>query len=126
MELTFTGVTGKTPFTIELHTGKDEMISVAFDPARAILTVDRTRSGQTAFHKTFSARHEAPIRLADDRLAVRLLLDTASLELFAQAGEVSLTDLIFPSAGSRHLTLASNGAGPAVAGIIIQALQPAR
>lgn len=79
IELVFTGLAGKAPFTIELHTGKDEMTSVAFDPARAILAVDRTRSGQTAFHKTFSARHEAPVRLADDRLAIRLLLDTSSL-----------------------------------------------
>ena len=85
--------------------------------------MDRTRSGRTDFHRAFSSRHEAPLRLIDGRGALRLLLDTSSLEVFAQNGETVLTELIFPTAGPRDLSLTNDGEAPRVGTITIHAIK---
>ena len=124
VEMTFTGVTAKSSFSIHLHTGKDELTSIACDAARGRLAVDRTRSGRVDFHAKFPARHEAPLRIADGRCSVRLLLDTSSLEVFAQGGETVLAELIFPTAGPRNVSIAADGgAAPSVQSITIHALK---
>jgi len=123
VELSFTGITAKSAFTLQLHTGADEATAVHLDGARSRLIVDRTRSGRTDFHRAFSSRHEAPLRLIDGRVALRLLLDTSSLEVFAQNGETVLTELIFPSAGPRRLSLTNSSETMRVDGITIHAIR---
>jgi fructan beta-fructosidase len=126
VDMAFTSVSGKAPFSVHLHTGKDERTSLTFDPARHRLVVDRTASGRAGFHRDFSARHDAPLRIIDDGARIRLLLDASSLEVFAQGGETSLTELIFPAAGSRGLSIASEGDTPNVKAITIHALTSPR
>jgi fructan beta-fructosidase len=89
---------------------------------RQRLELDRTHSGITSFHSDFAARHGAPLRIAGGGVRLRFLLDASSLEVFAQGGETVLTDLVFPAAGSRTLTLASDGGTPSVEAITIHAL----
>lgn len=122
-ELTFTHITAKSAFTLRLETGADEATSILIDGTSAILTVDRARSGKTDFHREFAGRHEAPLRIIDGQVTLRLLVDTSSLELFAQKGETVLTDLIFPAAGARTLSLTTEGDAPAVSGITIHTLK---
>ena len=125
VEITFSGVKGKAPFTVQLQTGKDELTALRCDPSAGQITVDRSRSGQVTFHPRFSVRHHAPARFAGDRLSLQLLLDTSSLEIFAQQGETVFTELIFPSDAPRRIGLASEGDSPSVAGISIQPLRSA-
>jgi sucrose-6-phosphate hydrolase SacC (GH32 family) len=122
-EFTFTGISAKSAFTLQLHTGADEVTAVHLDGGRSRLIVDRTRSGRTDFHRAFSSRHEAPLRLIDGRVALRLLLDTSSLEVFAQNGETVLTELIFPTAGPRRLSVTNSGETMRVDGITIHAIR---
>ena len=124
VELTFSGLTAESAFTLQLHTGPEEATALVFDGARERLTVDRTRSGRTNFHRAFPARHDAPLRVTDGRVTLRLLLDTSSLEVFAQNGETVLTELIFPTAASRSLSLRNDGEAPRVGSIAIHALKP--
>jgi fructan beta-fructosidase len=123
VELSFTGITAKSAFTLQLHTGSEEATAIRLDGGRARLFVDRTRSGKTNFHAKFAARHEAPLRVPDGRVTLRLLVDTSSLEVFAQNGETLLTELIFPSAGPRRLSLTNSGETPRVDGITIHAIR---
>ena len=125
IEMVFTGVAGKAPFTILLHTGKDQRTALICDPSRERLIVDRSLSGKTSFHKTFPGSHEGRLRLDAERVSIRLLLDTSSLEVFAQGGETSLTELIFPAGGPRQISLASDGVTPSVGGIVIHELEAA-
>ena len=123
VDMRFTGVSGKAPFSVHVQTAADERTSLSVDPASNRLTLDRTRSGRTAFHRDFSLRHDAPLRIVDGALRLRLLLDASSLEVFALGGETVLTDLIFPSAGGRSLSIASDGAMPTVKSITIHAMR---
>jgi fructan beta-fructosidase len=126
MEFTFTGISAKSAFTLQLHTGPDQATTIRLDGARARLAVDRTRSGKTDFHAKFAARHEAPIPISDGRVTLRLLVDTSSLEVFAQNGETVLTEIILPTAGLRRLSLTNDGEAPRVGTITIHALKSAR
>jgi sucrose-6-phosphate hydrolase SacC (GH32 family) len=130
VEMNFSRVTGKDPFTVNLQTAAGERTSLTFDPTHNRLVLDRARSGQTGFHRDFSTRHEAPLRITNGDVALRFLLDASSIEILAQGGETSVTELIFPTAGPRGLTLTSEGATPNVTAITIHALtaatQPSR
>ena len=111
VEVKFSEVFPNAPFVINIHTGSAEVTTIAIDPSGAQLVIDRAHSGLKEFHPAFagSSRHAAPLRITDGHLTVRFLLDTSSLEVFAQDGETVLTDLIFPSAGKRSLGLSSEG-----------------
>ena len=126
VEVTLSGVTAATPFTLALETGPDERTSISCDPARGRLVVDRTRSGRVGFQPAFAGRHEAPLRLVDGRCRLRLLLDRSSLEVFAQDGETVITELVFPTTATRVLSLSARGAGmPLVGGIELHELSSA-
>ena len=111
VEMTFSEVFPSAPFVVNIHTGTAEVTAIAIDPREGQLTIDRMHSGIKEFHPAFAAssRHAAPLRIAEDILKIRFLLDTSSLEVFAQDGEIVLTDLIFPSAGKRSIGLSSEG-----------------
>jgi sucrose-6-phosphate hydrolase SacC (GH32 family) len=49
------------------------------------------------------------VDIASGQFTVRFLLDTSSLEVFAQEGRTALTDQIFPTAGKRSISLSSEG-----------------
>ena len=82
---------------------------IGVDRATKRLYVDRTRAGQSTFHPTFASRQYAPIRLTNGRARVRVLVDWSSVEVFADDGEVVITDQLFPSATSAGVALFSKG-----------------
>jgi fructan beta-fructosidase len=122
VELAFDGVRDATPFDIQLGSGADERTVVHVDPAARQLVLDRSRAGRTTFHRDFTLRHPAPLRIVGGEVRVRLLLDASSLEVFAQRGETVLTDLVFLSPGPRRLSLAADGAAPRVRSIVVNPL----
>jgi fructan beta-fructosidase len=111
VEMIFSEVSSDTPFVINIHAGAGELTAIEVDPESGKLAVDRTHSGLKGFHPAFlaSARHEAPVEIANSKFAIRFLLDTSSIEVFAQDGRTALTDQIFPSAGKRSISLSSEG-----------------
>jgi len=126
VEMSFTEVTAKAPFTVQLQTAPGERTSIVIDPARNRLVLDRAHSGQGGFHPDFSAPHDASLRVANGEVVLRFLLDASSIEVLAQGGETSVTELIFPTAGPRGLSITSDGATPNVSAITINALTSAR
>ena len=90
---------------IELRQGPEHGTRVGYDAAKGVVYIDRTRSGALTIHPEFAARHEAPLRLRDGVLRLRILLDRCSVEVFADGGRVAMTDLIFPEPGDRGLSV---------------------
>jgi levanase/levanbiose-producing levanase len=73
------------------------------------LTLDRTRSGDTAFHEKFASAESSPVALEDGLLKLLVVVDQCSVEVFAQDGKVALTDLVFPDAPSQENWLTAEG-----------------
>jgi fructan beta-fructosidase len=126
VELSLTSLSDNSSCTAHFRSGPDENTSIVLDGGRRRLALDRTRSGKTDFHREFAARYEAPLALNQGAVTVRFLLDTSSLEVFAQRGETVLTALLFPHAGPRYLSLAATGDAVQVASIKIYTLKTPR
>lgn len=82
---------------------------IGYDRQRAKLFVDRTHSGLTNFSKDFPARVEAPLQLEGDVLRLDILVDRCSVEVFADGGRVTSTNLVFPPRGANGLKVYSEG-----------------
>jgi levanbiose-producing levanase len=74
-----------------------------------ILQVDRTQSGKTDFSGAFSGGAAAAVPLTDGKLDLAIVVDGDSVEVFAGAGRVVLTSLVFPQAGDDKVGVFSGG-----------------
>ncbi len=108
-ELDVTGLQqGAVGFRVRV--GQNEATSVLYHPASGELTIDRTRSGQVAFHPEFAGAFGAPLRVEDGILKLRLFVDRCSVEVFAQNGALYGAALIFPSPESQNIEFEGDGA----------------
>ncbi|MBK7940216.1 MAG: glycoside hydrolase family 32 protein [Lewinellaceae bacterium] len=84
-------------FGVELYNGKGEKVALGYDPAKQQLFVDRTQSGPGGFSPKFLSRDVAPYVTSNQRLHLHLLIDAASVEMFADNGARVMTDIFFPT-----------------------------
>jgi fructan beta-fructosidase len=98
-------------FGLRVRVGGGEQTTIGYSPAAAALFVDRTHSGQVAFGAGVGRAHVAPLQLRDGTLHLRIFVDRASVEVFANDGRVTFTDQIFPAAGSLGVEAFADG-GP--------------
>ena len=87
-----------------LSAGADEL-SIGWNNGE--LYLDRTEAGKSDFAPGFPGRHIAPLELEKESLSMRILVDSCSVEVFAQDGFVSITDLVFPNQEYTQLEIAS-------------------
>lgn len=80
-----------------LRVDGEERTVLAYATAAGVLRLDRTYSGNTAFHGTFPSIESVAVPLEDGRLQLHIQVDRCSVEVFAQDGLATMTDLIFPS-----------------------------
>ena len=91
--------------------------TIGYDRQRGTLFVDRTHSGNVGFNKDFPAKTEAPLKLIGNAFRLRAIVDRDSLEVFADDGSVTITDLIFAPAEADTLEFyAKGGKAGAVSG----------
>jgi len=83
---------------------------IGIRPGSGELIVDRTRSGDTGFHDAFPSISRAPIAAGQDgSYTLQIFVDCCSVEIFANDGLVTMTELIFPDRAQTDLTLYSTG-----------------
>jgi fructan beta-fructosidase len=83
--------------------GNEQETAIGYDAAKQVIFIDRTQSGDASFHPGFAARHEAPLALADGRLKLKIFVDSTSVEVYANDGQIVLNNLIFPDPASQGL-----------------------
>ncbi len=85
----------------------DSGTRVGYDTETGRVFIDRRDSGNVAFHPAFASVEDAPVGLSEQgTVTLELYLDRASIELFTDDGQVTITDQVFPDArGRRHLRL---------------------
>ncbi len=81
---------------------------IGYDKQRGQVYFDRTHSGDVGFSKDFPARVEAPLSL-NGPLKLDVVVDRDSVEVFADGGLVTMTDLVFPAAKSGGAVFYSKG-----------------
>ncbi|MFE7605242.1 GH32 C-terminal domain-containing protein [Brachybacterium paraconglomeratum] len=83
---------------------------VGYDAERGKAFVDRTRSGEIDFHGAFPGQAEAPVTLeGDSTVSFSIWVDRTSVEVFAQDGTRTKTELIFPDVDSRQILAFAEG-----------------
>ena len=71
--------------------------------------IDRSQSGRVDFNDHFAGRQWAPLALRDGALVLHVLIDRASLEVFADDGARVLSEQVFPAAASVGLSVYAKG-----------------
>ncbi len=93
-------------FSIRLSNPKGEQYDIGYDIPLKRFFSDRRHSGDLSFSEAFAKDvHIAPRHQSNNLLTIRLYLDVASAELFADHGETCITDLFFPSEGFTQIRL---------------------
>ncbi|MBV9265561.1 MAG: glycoside hydrolase family 32 protein [Acidobacteriaceae bacterium] len=98
---------------------------VAFDVVKQELFVDRSKSGNTQWNPAFPSRTAAPLRLGSEPLKLHVFVDRSSVEVFAQDGAVTMTNLVFPRPDSTGLSLTATGGSLENMQVRLWTLQPA-
>lgn len=81
---------------IILENNEGEKLIIGYSVPGKQIFIDRRKSGNTSFSKSFAGIAEAPYA-ADGRLRIHLLTDASSAELFVDGGKLVMTTLFFPS-----------------------------
>jgi fructan beta-fructosidase len=97
---------------------------LGYDKAKSLLYVDRSHSGSAPVSEQFFSRIEAPLRITG-ALSLDVVVDRSSIELFANRGSVTMTDLVFPDAGVSVMEFYSKGGGPGKVSAKVTALKSA-
>jgi levanase len=125
VDLTFApGTASKSGITV-LGDGTSSTV-IGYDAATGKLFVDRTNSGNTAFHPAFASIEEAPVAMdKNGNITLRIYLDRASVEVFAQDGLRTITDQVFPNAGADKMGLFAEGGTAQLKSLTVTPLQKA-
>ncbi|WP_309075254.1 GH32 C-terminal domain-containing protein [Paenarthrobacter sp.] len=112
-------------FGLKVLGNANESTRIGYTTATQRLSVDRTNSGNEGFHPAFSSVEDAKVELLNGRLRLRLYLDRASVELFAQDGLTAITDQVFPTAGANAISVFSEGGTARLESMTVTPLNPA-
>lgn len=83
-------------FGIKLSNLRDENIKIGFNSVKKQFYILRENSGISDFSKDFNGLHTSGITSLGRTIKMHLLVDVASVEMFANDGEVTMTDIFFP------------------------------
>jgi fructan beta-fructosidase len=98
-----------TEFGLKVRVGANEFTTVGYNLERQELFVDRTQSGKIDFSEHFAGKHTAPVTLESSELRLHIFVDQSSVEVFAQNGQIVITDLIYPNPDSDGLEVYAIG-----------------
>jgi fructan beta-fructosidase len=94
----------------------NEETEVGIDMAKGRVFIDRSRSGRTDWSADFPARVSAPLKhIQAEGVPIEIVVDSNSIEVFAEDGETVLTALIYPAASSKGIAFYSTALPPGTA-----------
>jgi len=83
-------------------------VIVGYDKTGNNYFIDRTNSGKVDFENGFAAKHTAPRFSDKNNVDLTLIIDNASIELFADNGLTVMTEIFFPNEQLSDITIQSN------------------
>lgn len=94
-------------FSITLSNTMNEKVVVGYDESANNYFIDRTKSGKTDFEKDFASKSIAPRLSANENMNMILVIDDASVEMFADNGLSVMTAIFFPTENFSMINIAS-------------------
>ncbi|CAH1191011.1 glycoside hydrolase family 32 protein [Paenibacillus sp. JJ-223] len=88
-----------------LRSNASNQTVVGIDASQGEVYVDRSRSGIVGFHEHFVGRHAASVQAVDGVQHLRIYVDSSSVEVFAHDGQAVITDLIYPDAEAKGISV---------------------
>jgi fructan beta-fructosidase len=92
-------------YAVTLSNKLGEKVVIGYDKNANQYYIDRTLSGNVNFEKDFTGRFTAPRFITGKQSDLILVVDAASIELFADSGSTVMTAIYFPNAPLDKLTL---------------------
>lgn len=97
-------------FGIEINNSKGDTYRIGYNLDSKRFISDRTNSGKKDFSDIFAKNKHFASRLSNNnRLKLHLFFDKASAEMFADDGEIAMTDIFFPTEDFTKFKIYSNG-----------------
>ncbi len=96
-------VDAKGPMTLTLSNSKGEQVTMRYDKAAKTFTMNREKSGDTAFSEAFPGETTAPVY--GNIRQFRIFIDRCSIEVFDAEGRLAMTNLVFPTEPYSKLTV---------------------
>ena len=94
-------------YSLEIYNNSNEKVVIGFEKSNNRFYIDRTQSGNVSFNKTFPGRFYAP-RISDKSSTnAEIIIDKASVELFADDGSTVMTCIFFPTSPFTNIEFVS-------------------
>lgn len=93
--------------SLEFSNDADEKVVIVYDPANDSISYDRRQSGIVDFSPEFPVVCTAPLHAHGKAIDVRIFIDRASLELFANRGNATISNTVFPESPYTTMSLTS-------------------
>lgn len=84
-------------FAVTLSNELNEQVVIGYSKAQNEYYIDRNKSGKVDFDKRFAKRFSGPGLSKNKNLNIKLIVDAASVELFADDGLTAMTAIFFPT-----------------------------
>lgn len=107
----------------KLRKSSHEETIVGYNIASQTLFVDRTHSGESGFHEAFPCKHGVQLDASGGRLKLQIFIDHSSIEVFANDGEIVITDQIFPDPSSTGMEIYTKGGEAKVGSLSLHPLK---
>ncbi|MCM1450584.1 MAG: DUF4980 domain-containing protein, partial [Clostridiales bacterium] len=101
------GKAGSLSLTFSNEKGEKSVLTYA--PDYETLSFDRRESGIVDFSQDFPAVTVSPTFNGGNLLPLRIFIDRASMEVFANDGKGVMTNLVFPTIPYTHMTINTDG-----------------
>ena len=112
-------------FGFRVRVGECEQTTVAYDMQQQKVILDRSNSGESSFDNGFARLHSAGMAPVDGKIRLKIFVDRSSVEVFGNDGEVVLSDTIFPAERSQGLELFTQAGEISLNALDIYELRPA-
>lgn len=83
-------------FSIILSNSLGQKLVIGYRKGDNTYFIDRRKSGKVDFEKDFASIHTSPRFTSDEKFDLTLVIDVASVELFADNGMTVMTEIFFP------------------------------
>jgi sucrose-6-phosphate hydrolase SacC (GH32 family) len=96
---------------LDMLAGAHGGVVIGYDAGTMQLSLDRRQSGVVNLHPGFASVEQTAVPLRDGRLQMTIVVDECVVEIFADGGAVTFTDLVFPPSGADRLTVSAGAGG---------------